>query len=376
MFGKMSVYFRFDSALAEAAYMTGLERNGDIVEMACYAPLFGNSTHNQWTPDMLFFSNDDVLATANYYVQKMFANNVGTTSLPAVLEADSDDTQADLCGATGLGSWMTSVAYDNFNVTSNESGEVLYATDFSSDSVLNDDDWNINEGDWEIKDGRLIQTNTGSPFDANTGDAIYVGDSSWSNYTLTVDAEVLGGSEGFLIPVCVKNTANHIFWNIGGWGNTVSCLQIVENNAKSGQVSGTVKNLTLKQNQIYHLKVVVDGNNIKCYIDDTLYVDYTYTTAPTFFEGSSMDENGDLILKFVNTADCATAINCSLSGISMADYDSTAVVTTLNGTDLSAENTFKEPDKLIPVDSTLKVAESFTCTVPKYSVTIIRISHK
>lgn len=364
------------AALAEAAYMTGLERNGDVVEMACYAPLFGNSTHNQWTPDMIFFSNDDVLGTANYYVQKMFANNVGTLSLPAAFEMEECDVQTSLNGAVGLGSWMTSVAYDNFSVTSNETGDVLYSTDFESETTLKDDGWNINEGDWSIEGGRLVQTNTGDPFDTNTGDAVYIGDSSWSNYTLTVDAEILGGSEGFLIPVCVQNTSNNIFWNIGGWGNTVSCLQIVENNTKSGQVNGTVKNLTLKKNQVYQLKVVADGNSIKCYIDDMLYVDYTYEAAPTFFEGSSMDENEDIILKFVNTGENAVEIDCSITGISMDDYETDAAATTLSGTNLSLENTFKEPDKIIPIDSTLKVSENFTYVVPKYSVTIIRISHK
>ena len=67
-----------EAALAEAAYMTGLERNGDIVQMACYAPLFGNTKTNQWKPDMIFFSSNSLYGTVNYYVQKMFANNACT----------------------------------------------------------------------------------------------------------------------------------------------------------------------------------------------------------------------------------------------------------------------------------------------------------
>lgn len=67
-----------EAALAEAAYMTGLERNGDIVQMACYAPLFGNAKTNQWKPDMIFFSSNSLYGTVNYYVQKMFANNACT----------------------------------------------------------------------------------------------------------------------------------------------------------------------------------------------------------------------------------------------------------------------------------------------------------
>ncbi len=364
------------AALAEAAYMTGLERNADVVKMACYAPLFGNSTHNQWTPDMMFFSNNSIYGTIDYQVQKIYANNVGTMILPSTLEINANTSVEALSGSVGLGSWMTSVAYDNLKVTSNTDGAVLYEADFESDTILKDDNWNIHEGDWSVEDGRLVQTNTGDPFDGNTGDAAYVGDSDWSNYTLTVDAEILGGSEGFLIPVCVKNTANNIFWNIGGWGNTVSCLQIVENNAKSGQINGTVKNLVLKKNQVYQLKVVVEGNNVKCYIDDALYVDYTQEAVDPLYETTSIDENGDIIIKFVNVSENDIEINTSITDMNISEYDTEAVLTLLSGDDLGLQNSFEEPEKVAPVESSLTVGESFTYNAPKYSVSIIRIKKK
>lgn len=78
-----------EAALAEAAYMTGLERNGDIVKLACYAPLFGNSA-NQWEPDMIFISNDSVYGTVNYYVQQMFSNNQGVQVLENEFSGDTD----------------------------------------------------------------------------------------------------------------------------------------------------------------------------------------------------------------------------------------------------------------------------------------------
>lgn len=78
-----------EAALAEAAYMTGLEENGDIVKLSCYAPLFGNFKSNQWEPDMIFFSNDSLYGTVNYYVQKMFSNNQGTKVLESTLSEDS-----------------------------------------------------------------------------------------------------------------------------------------------------------------------------------------------------------------------------------------------------------------------------------------------
>ncbi len=65
------------SALCEAAYMTGIERNGDIVRMCCYAPLFARDGMQQWTPDLIWFNAREVLKTPNYYVQRMFANTLG-----------------------------------------------------------------------------------------------------------------------------------------------------------------------------------------------------------------------------------------------------------------------------------------------------------
>jgi alpha-N-arabinofuranosidase len=66
------------SALAEAAFMTGLERNADVVHLASYAPLFGNVNAWQWRPDLIWFDNLNVAATTNYYVQKLFSTNAGT----------------------------------------------------------------------------------------------------------------------------------------------------------------------------------------------------------------------------------------------------------------------------------------------------------
>ena len=365
-----------NAALAEAAYMTGLERNGDIVELACYAPLFGNSKTNQWTPDMMFFSNDSLYGSVDYYVQKLFSNNVGTNILPSSLDLGTATSTEAQTGSIGLGSWMTSVSYDNLSVTDNESGDTLYRCDFESDSTLEDDDWSVNEGEWSILDGTLVQSNTKDPFDTNTGDAIYVGDETWSNYTMTVDATVLSGNEGFLIPFWVKNTSNNYFWNIGGWGNTVSCLQSVSNNVKSDQLPGTVKNLTLKKNQTYQLKVIVDGCNVKCYIDDSHYVDYTYETADSLYETASVDANGDIILKLVNATEEPLTIQTVLDNFKESDYDTSAAVTTLSGEDLGASNSFDEPEKMVPVESTLTISENFTYEAPAYSVSILRIPAK
>ncbi|MGN1020002.1 MAG: alpha-L-arabinofuranosidase C-terminal domain-containing protein [Aristaeellaceae bacterium] len=65
------------SALCEAAYLTGIERNSDVVSMCCYAPLLAREGMQQWTPDLIWFNATQVLLTPNYYVQQMFASTAG-----------------------------------------------------------------------------------------------------------------------------------------------------------------------------------------------------------------------------------------------------------------------------------------------------------
>ena len=72
----------WNCALSEAAFMTGLERNADIVVMTSYAPLMAHAEGWQWTPDLIWFNNLTSYGTANYYVQKLFANHAGTDLVP------------------------------------------------------------------------------------------------------------------------------------------------------------------------------------------------------------------------------------------------------------------------------------------------------
>lgn len=65
------------NAIAEAVYMTALERNGDVVMLASYAPMLAKVGHTQWNPDLIYFNNTTICATVNYYVQQLFSLNQG-----------------------------------------------------------------------------------------------------------------------------------------------------------------------------------------------------------------------------------------------------------------------------------------------------------
>jgi len=74
-----------ECALSEAAYLTGLERNADVVRMASYAPLFGHAEAWQWTPNLIWVDNLRIYGTPNYYVQQLFSRNRGDVVLPLQL---------------------------------------------------------------------------------------------------------------------------------------------------------------------------------------------------------------------------------------------------------------------------------------------------
>ncbi len=79
----------WQTALSEAAFMTGLERNADVVRMASYAPLLASIDAWQWTPDAIWFDNLRSYGTTDYQVQKIFATNTGTRVVPSTPHAEA-----------------------------------------------------------------------------------------------------------------------------------------------------------------------------------------------------------------------------------------------------------------------------------------------
>ena len=80
-----------ETALSEALYMTSLERNGDVVSMTSYAPLFAKENRTQWNPDLIYFNNSEVKPTVGYYVQQLYGQNVGDNYLPQTIRLSNQE---------------------------------------------------------------------------------------------------------------------------------------------------------------------------------------------------------------------------------------------------------------------------------------------
>lgn len=92
----------WECALSEAAFMTGLERNADVVSMCSYAPLLAHVNRWQWTPDLIWFDNLSSFGTANYYVQKLYANNAGSKTISIKSNGENLTGKNDLYAAASI----------------------------------------------------------------------------------------------------------------------------------------------------------------------------------------------------------------------------------------------------------------------------------
>ena len=111
-----------EAALGEAAFITGMERNADVVTMASYAPLLVNDNDRKWNPDALVFNSAQMYGTPSYYVQQMFSLNRGDVTLKTDVQAAPPKTPAALSlpsGMVGVGTWNTSAEFADINVFRN-----------------------------------------------------------------------------------------------------------------------------------------------------------------------------------------------------------------------------------------------------------------
>ncbi len=350
---------KFSNALAEAAYMTGLERNADVVKLASYAPLLANKDAVQWKPDLIWYDNARSWSSANYEMQKLFMNNVGDEVVPSTASSTPAPT-APIKGAIGLSTWATSAAYDDVQVTDTD-GKTLLSDDFSA----GDGQWTkaAGTGSWAVQDGAYVQSDESAE---NT--LVTAGSTDWQNYDLKVKATKKSGKEGFLVAFGVRDTGNYYWWNLGGWNNTQSAVEKAVGGAKQTliQQAGSVET-----GRAYDLRVEVRGRQVSLYVDGEKWGGFTDDkVAEPFRQVVTRDKRtGELIVKVVNAQAAPARTQVDLG---VRPDSRTAKVTTL-AADPAAENT-QDATPVAPQQSTVDgIDRTFTYTFPAHSVTFLRI---
>jgi alpha-L-arabinofuranosidase len=353
------------AALCDAAWLTGLQRDCDTVQMNCYAPLLVNVNPGawQWPTNLIGYNATSSFGSPSYYAQAMYSRAWGDTVLPVTLTAQKVQLPPEPLphGAIGLGTWHTAAEYKDLTVKQEDTA--LFASDFN----IGVKDWTFPGGKWEAGDGVLRQTDASKDFHATFGDR------KWSDYTIDVKARKTAGNEGFLILFHVKDRSHYGWINLGGWNNTRSAIQIADGGEP--EVVGDTNPFTVEPGKWYDIRIELTGLKIKCFVDDKLILQALQTPAQPmeslFATASKVDSTGEVILKVVNTSAADQQIEIDLQNA--GSISSEATVEVLQG-DPEAQNTVDAPANISPKQESIDDAGiKFVHAFPANSISVIRL---
>ena len=358
------------SALAEGVFLMGTECNADVVRMVSYAPLLANvhgRTELAGAPPpwhgMIYFDSSRVFGTASYYLWKLFGENRPSRTLKTEVALPANEN-FKVAGQIGLGTWDTSAEFKDVRVEKN--GQAQYTADF----MQNAEGWQSagrrGGGQWAVTNGVYRQNQPGRA-------SSYFGDENWSDYTLSLKARKLGGGEGFLIMVGRKG-GDLYWWNLGGWGNTRHAL---EHSVQGAQTPvGPPAEGRIETGRWYDLKVELNGNRIRCYLDGQLIHDETAQPASNLFAVAGRDDqNGDVVVKVINTSSQAYSTTLNIDGVTSTAPE--VQVTLLTSARTSDNNSLESPTKVVPATTKAAIAGAkFNYEFPANSLVILRLKAK
>ncbi|HKI43159.1 MAG TPA: alpha-L-arabinofuranosidase C-terminal domain-containing protein, partial [Mycobacterium sp.] len=216
-----------DAALADAAFVMGLEKNSDAVPMQCYAPLLVNVSPAdpakgyprawQWGTNLIGYDALRSFGSPSYYAQVMLAQNKGDVVLPTRFEVPTaPPTEEKPRGRIGVGSWHTQVEYKDISVTAADGGKLLTAN-----QARDVKSWQFSGGDWNVRDDAI------APAARDSETWAFTGDPNWSDYTIRLRARKIRGREGFIVIWHAGDGDSYHWWNIGGWQNTLARCEAI-----------------------------------------------------------------------------------------------------------------------------------------------------
>jgi alpha-L-arabinofuranosidase len=344
------------AALGEAVYMAGMEKNSDVVAMNSYAPIFVNVNDRKWNPDMIVYNSSTVYGTPSYYVQKLFATNIGTVNIPII---DSLNVKSSFAtGKVGLGTWSTVADYSTLSVKDSK-GTTVISEPFTSAS-----NWTPGTGAWSVAGGVYSQTSTST--DCRSVASTVVSDSV---YTYSVKARKVSGNEGFLIVFGYKDTNNFYWWNIGGWGNTQHAIEQCVDGSKTvvSSVAGSVAS-----NVWYDIRIEVTKTKVFCYLNNTLIQSFDIPKSVLLYTAASLDETSkQLFVKVINPAATDVTSKLVFKGFPTSKVGgNSTILTSANAAD---ENSLTELNKISPVITTIDSLGN-NYTFKANSVTIFKLN--
>ncbi|ACI19869.1 alpha-L-arabinofuranosidase C-terminal domain-containing protein [Dictyoglomus thermophilum] len=352
------------SALAEASYLTAIEENSDIVKMVSYAPLFGKFGYTQWQPNFIWFTNSLAYGSVNYYVWRLFSQNLGDYTVYSHL-FKRDGEIFDFSGYIGLGS-LGNTFFKDFSLLDSKGG-IIY-----KDLFTNLNNWKILSGKFSVNKGILNSSNVEEP------SLIYLKTKSLKGkYSINFKVMFKNFNDKFIIYNFLKDSKNYVAWYI----DSNYAYAKLTYDGVDYQLTPFYRT-NLRSNEWYNVKMVVEGNRMKLYIKNSDFlskdepdfvIEVNPKLGPIYLTTSIDKETSDLIIKVVNPS--SEEVNCLIKLEGLKYIHPKALVSWINGSPRD-ENNIANPQKLIPNSKLINVSKEFNYRFIPYSVTIIRIRTK
>lgn len=351
------------AAISDAVYIMAMERNGDLVKMSSYAPLFVNVNDVDWPVNLINFDASKSFARISYYAIKMFNDNRADQNVFTESKLTPVAVKEPLyTGGVGMATWDTKAEYKDIEVIQN--GKVVYTSDF----INRPNEWKGIRGEWKVNDSAFSQTAMGAQRFA------WMPGKTFDTYTLKLKArKTSDATNAFIIPFAIKDDNTMLRAHIGANINNNSVFESVTNGFNvSDLINQKRMPARIETNRWYDVTLEVGVDKVDCYLDGKLLM--SYTEPQKFFSIAGRDKKtGDLIVKVVNASDKACNAAFQINGFPL---NGSASITTLTADTPTSENSLEAPTKYIPQQTILQVINNGEINFKPYSISIVRLKEK
>ena len=341
-------------ALAEAAFLTGVERNSDLVKMASYAPLFENVNDRVWPTNLIWFDSYRVMGRSSYQVQKMYAEN--RPSFNVATSFEQPVIPVGVKGQIAVGGWNTDNEYKDLKVTLAD-GRTVEA-DMSQG-------WTPQEGTWNAEGGTLKGSGPGV-----MRWNLWSVPEAFGDCSISLKARKIAGAEGFLIYFGMHDGKNGYVLNIGGWGNQTTAFQRINGNDMP-QIPNNISQY-VEEGRWYDIRIDIKDGKFTYSLDGKQMLETAIENIQRYVVSGYDENTGELIVKFVNATKEPFSTSVNLQNVTSVKRKGKVV--TLTSADPKDENTLDDPKRVFPRESTFnKFSGQFDYTFEPWSFTVLRI---
>lgn len=362
------------SALTEAVYLLGIERNQDIVTLTSYAPLLQNVDYTGWYPDLIAFNNHQTFGIPLYYVIQMMAANRGKE----VLEVQTEGPQvySENVGIPGFVAYRNGVTLKNVECQ----GEKAQVSHQIVGETVEEN------GEWKLKTGFNMDLESFPGVENHKKDICYVTFGEEASEKNVFEADVKIDSPDIPVSVtlwnyhcpmlfCLDETekrskewspvyTEHYSWTIQ---NGVATPELAH--WSQDKPIGESVEVPVKYGEYTHIKVETRHDGFDCYIDGEMVQSVQFESHPSMAAAVTQDED-EVIVKIVNLSDKPDAVEIAADCDLQSDY----IAEVLTADSPKAENDFEAPRKVAPQTKMLTGASgNFVYEAPAFSMNVVKL---